>query len=233
MKEHILSEIRRLVDVAGKIPGQETFSRETGIDIHKWRGIYWAKWSDAVKEAGYEPNKFQGRSDKKELLIKVAAATRHFQHFPTTSELRLYGKQNPRGLSIRTAMSVFVGRNELLNALRTFATSDPDYGDIISLLPEEVEQPRQSTNKTSEGFVYLLKSGRYFKVGRSDEIMKRVKQITITLPESVELIHTIRTDDPAGIEAYWHRRFATLRANGEWFKLGPNELRAFRKRKYQ
>jgi hypothetical protein len=39
--------------------------------------------------------------------------------------------------------------------------------------------------------------------------------LAIQLPERAEQIHAIKTDDPVGIERYWHQRFADRRKNSE------------------
>jgi hypothetical protein len=54
-------------------------------------------------------------------------------------------------------------------------------------------------------------------------------------PQDVRVIHTIPTDDPSGIEAYWLNRFEPKRLEGkkELFRLTAEDVAAFRSRKYQ
>ena len=82
------------------------------------------------------------------------------------------------------------------------------------------------------GFVYLMKSGKYYKIGRSVSAEKRAYEIQLQLPEELKLIHKIKTDDPVGIESYWHQRFSDKRVRGEWFGLTSQDVKVFRRRKF-
>ncbi|MDA0241451.1 MAG: GIY-YIG nuclease family protein [Proteobacteria bacterium] len=231
-KEHIVDEIRRVAGKNGHPPGRQVFERETGIRVSDWHGVYWRCWGDALKEAGYKPNKKQHKFSSDELLRQYAEVVRHYGRVPAEIDIRMYSREHDDFPGHTTFANHFGNKAGLISALRKRVSERGDFVDLLDLLPE----PGQGENvpaSVSEGFVYLLKSGKYYKVGRSDELERRVKQINVALPEKVTLEHAIRTDDPPGIEAYWHRRFAEQRANGEWFRFSVADIRAFKRRRFQ
>ena len=80
----------------------------------------------------------------------------------------------------------------------------------------------------------ILKLGREkrYKIGKAILVERRADQISLQLPEDLELVHTIRTDDAYGIEDYWHKRFAAKNTKGEWFSLSRQDIDAFKRRKF-
>ena len=233
MREIIIAEIQRLARENGQAPGQILFSKETSIAAHQWQK-FWPRWGDALKDAGFEANEWTKRLDADQLLRSLATAVRHFGRWPTKIEINLLHQTNP-DMPTMAAINRNLGRrDDLVVALANLAAANPEFADIAAMLPEVRAAPSpRVTTKAVEGHVYLIKSGDFYKIGRSADLERRVKQITVALPDKATLIHSIRTDDPPGIEGYWHRRFVDRRANGEWFKLTAADVAAFRKRKFQ
>lgn len=234
-KDHILSEIRRTAAENGGVAlGRQRFQNVTGIRTADWAGKFWVRWSDAVKEAGLTPKAFQKAYADEHLLEKLISLIRHLGHFPVTNELIL---QHNKDFSFPTknTFEKWGGKEKLLQKVMAYCEKN-GVKDVLEICkkvsfagkkPEEEEMPANA-----DGFVYLAKSNRYFKIGRSNSVGRREYELAIQLPEKLAVIHKIKTDDPEGIEAYWHNRFASKRVNGEWFQLSPTEVGIFRRRKF-
>jgi hypothetical protein len=234
MRGTILSEIQRLAkENGGQPPGAQLFEQRTGIRTAAWRGKYWARWGDAVAEAGFVPNKPIAKIDESHLLEKLAEACRVFGKIPTYAELRLYRRDHP-DFPHRAITNRFGSNANMLGRLSEWASANGAYADVAALLAERVTTIEVDSKPRADGFVYLIQWGANYKIGRGEQLERRVKQVRTGLPDSGKLVHAIKTDDPSGIEAYWHRRFAEKRAeNGEWFKLTRADVAAFKRRKFQ
>ena len=151
------------------------------------------------------------------------------------SERRLKSRNDPSFPNSKT-FERFGTKQQLLARLLQHVQATPDHQDLIPLIAAAATSPSsEEAAKQSEaelGFVYLLRSGRYCKIGRSNAAGRRERELAIQLPERAAMVHIIRTDDPAGIETYWHTRFADRRKNGEWFELNATDIAAFKRRKF-
>lgn len=235
-RAEILNEIRRTAEENGGSPlGQRSFERLTGIRHSDWFGVYWRAWGDAVQEAGYKPNVLTGKIDEDELLRRYCSLAREIGRYPTKGDLRLKKRDDP---TFPTDV-VFVRRFGSYPAARAraleYSLKRPEFADVAVVLAK-AKTPRPSADTVSEkarglGFVYLLKHGSRpeYKIGKTSNPLRREGEIRLQLPERLAPIHYIETDDPAGVEAYWHNRFASRRKEGEWFSLSRSDVAAFKK----
>ena len=74
------------------------------------------------------------------------------------------------------------------------------------------------------GFVYVLKGDRYYKIGRTIQLSKRLSQISPLLPFEVSMVGIIPAYDHHAAEAELHRMYADKRTNGEWFLLNDKDI---------
>ena len=236
-KQHILTEIARAAAAnGGTALGRERFYRETGIKESDWSGKHWARWSDAVKEAGCTPNQLQTPIQEGALLEAFGLLVRELGHWPVVAELKLKAKQ-AQGFPSHNTFSRLGNRSQQRARLVAYCQEHSNFSDVLALLPVAATDAVAETSDEEAateviGFVYLLKATKYFKVGRSSSFERRSRELAIQLPEKAETVHVIRTDDPVGIELYWHRRFESKRKNGEWFELNAQDIKAFKRRKF-
>lgn len=234
-KQHILDEIKRTAEQNGGAPlGRLRFFTETGIKESDWRGIHWVRWNDAIREAGLTPNQKTESYDDEFLITKLIALARELGRFPVQAELR-FKKRNDDDFPNDGTFRKWGSKPDMVAKVVDYCRSRDGYEDVMAMCEKVAEHATEEDDADDSeeiGFVYLLKSGRFYKIGRSNAAGRRERELAIQLPEKANIVHSIRTDDPVGIEAYWHKRFEAGRKNGEWFELSASEVKAFKRRKF-
>ena len=237
-KDEIISEIRRTAKENGGIPlGKVKFFQETGVKESDWIGKYWTKWSEATIEAGYNPNSMQGAYDERFLLEEFSRLVLELGHYPTVAEVKMKKSKDSDFPSHKT-FNRFGPKKQMIGTLLEFARKNDSYTKVYDLIkdlphtkPSEVSEEIDDATSKSDGFVYLLKFGAYYKIGNSKNVDARFRSIQTQMPTDGEIVHTITTGDIWGIEKYWHEFFQEKRLKGEWFELSASDVAYFKKRK--
>jgi hypothetical protein len=239
-KQHVLNEIKRTAqENGGKALGRERFERVTGIKEGEWSGRFWARWSEAVSEAGYAPNRMNSRLEADTILGHYVKLTRQLGRLPVQSEMRMQKRRDPEFPNDKV-FDRFGSKSDFVRRIVAYCDGNPGNEDVAAicrpLANTAAPDPTSDGGEFVTGYVYLalMKVGREkrFKIGKANLVEQRTRQVAVNLPEELTLVHAISTDDAYGIEAYWHKRFAEKRRGGEWFELTPDDVRVFKRRKF-
>jgi hypothetical protein len=200
-------------------------------------GRYWARWSEAVSEAGLAPNQMNALINEGIVFAQYAALTRKLGRLPVTAEMRMHKRQNP-AFPNEKVYERFGSKGDLIRKVLAYCNANPGNDDVAAICVPLVTAPTpEATNDADEfetGYLALMKVGREkrYKIGKANVVEQRARQVGVNLPEDLELVHAISTDDAYGIEAYWHKRFAEKRRGGEWFELTGDDVRVFKRRRF-
>lgn len=234
-KQDIINAIKQTAEENnGKPLGAGRFEKETGIKPYDWKK-YWAKFGDAQKESGFEANTLQKSYDEEFVVQKMISLIRKLDKFPAYGQLRIEKNHDPEFPSSGTLFSTKIQKKRLAQRIIDWCDGKEEFDDVVALCLPVIEKKIKASNSKAGsrqvfiGEVYLFKSGRYYKIGKTNDTVRRGQELKVQLPERVHLIHSIKTDDPSGVEAYWHRRFESKRMQGEWFDLSTDDIKAFKR----
>lgn len=87
---------------------------------------------------------------------------------------------------------------------------------------------RASAERRPGGYVYVLRVGDLYKIGRSRNPTKRITGMS--LPGKPEIIFLRAFVDCVAAERGLHKLHQQYRSHGEWFKLPPHVVSEFRGR---
>ena len=89
-KDFILEQIKSIAAQNGGQPlGIGAFEKATGIKPSDWLGRYWARWGDAILEAGLQPNTLTPAYEEAFLLEKFVSLIRELNKYPVKNEIKL------------------------------------------------------------------------------------------------------------------------------------------------
>lgn len=101
--------------------------------------------------------------------------------------------------------------------------------NVLSNLNREIENAEifiaQNKNLSTSGYIYVIRSenGKY-KIGKAQDVNKRLQSLQTGTPEKLELVLTIKTSNKNVLETICHRQFSSKKIRGEWFSLTDDDL---------
>ena len=172
------------------------------------------------------------------MFQKLIELIQELGHYPIQLEFRVKASQD-KSFPSESPFRRIGEKNDLIQAVLDYCKKhnvNDKVVDICKAAATKAKPPQPKSTDSEEvefGFVYLMKSGKYFKIGRSNCAERRAFELKILLPEKLELVHKVKTDDPVGIERYWHKRFKDKRRDkSEWFDLSASDVKIFKRRKF-
>lgn len=242
--EEFLAVLREAVKRnGGRVPGASRFFKDRKLTVDDMWVAGFSNYGEACTAAGHAPNTLTVRLSDDQLFRPLALLTRELGRYPAKGSFEVQRKRDPafpswEAYKRREAQSP---ESTLPVELAAWCATQDDLMDVAEILAGHTVPPRPkqpTTKQVVKGWVYLMRygvGGQVYKVGISDNVPRRQAQLNTMSPHEVRKVHEIPTDDPAGIEKYWHTRFEERRVPGkpELFRLTTEDVAAFRSRKYQ
>ena len=69
------------------------------------------------------------------------------------------------------------------------------------------------------GYIYIIKSGNAYKVGKTRNLQQRLKTYITENPQEITLVFACLVVGYDQMETILHKRFGLRRIHGEWFDL--------------
>jgi hypothetical protein len=129
------------------------------------------------------------------ILEKYISFLRELGRVPLTAELRIKARSDTSFPS-HGLFAKLGGKQALIAGVREHREAH-NISDVITMLPAQagaLPEPHATENepKVPTGYVYLMKSGRHFKIGRTNSVGRRGRELGIKIPIPPSTLHVMK-----------------------------------------
>ena len=233
-QEQIISEYKKLKLKLGRVPNAREFYSETKVTDYSARVAFGGNaYSKIQSEAGDEPRKFCTNGRKEYEFFEIyGRVVRELNRIPTVADW-MHRKEKPTLSGYRHKLKI--NWKQMPLAFIDWAINKSDWEDVVDICTSYCKERKLYSENTevlttSYGYVYLIKANRkgQYKIGKTGSPAGRKSQLSQLDPHDRRYEHVLETNDPCGLENYWHRRFEDKKVSGEIFKLSKKDLKAFK-----
>jgi hypothetical protein len=234
-RSELIRRIREVAKRRGEGIGSEAFSQEAGISSYELK--LHGRWNDLKREAGLATRDFmKPKLPTGQVIEALARIMIRDRAWPTRLDLQR-ARRRDRSMPDWRVFESVRDEPEFFENLLKLCAERAEFRDLIEVVKSQaaarLDAPPVDVSARVRGYVYMMRSGRRYKIGRTNSPSRRHREVKIDLPDPTSIVHTIETDDPSGIEEYWHKRFAEKRVREtEFFELSQSDVAAFKRRRY-
>lgn len=92
----------------------------------------------------------------------------------------------------------------------------------------KIQLDAQDVTRPDVGCVYIVKTPRGYKIGKTKALHSRIKQLQTGSPDKIEHVLSLVTDSMNELERELHQAFAGKRVHSEWFAMSQDDIEAIR-----
>lgn len=143
--------------------------------------------------------------------------------------LKIKGDQNKAGIDkvnniLKTIiqLGLFTIENNRVFCFKMASRLD----NVVSRNPEinKIKYKFGLLESNPDQFIYIIKGKDYFKIGKTKNINRRMKEFKVSIPYSIKLNNLIKVSDMTEAEKYIHKICERSRVEGEWFSLSEKDI---------
>jgi hypothetical protein len=228
-REKIVEQLTRTTAANGGVPlSTRAFFKETGLGPRDLHRCGWPTHGALLQSQGLARGTMRQAYSDEDLFRPLAELTQTLGHFPTQNEREVERHREPAFPSTEAYFRRARGTSLKAEFVAWCRRCD-EYPDLVAKLSGSDATAIRQARPAVRGYVYMIRSGKRHKIGRETTAGAR-QAAAGTWLEDPAVVHRIATDDPEGVERYWHERFRKQNklVKGEIYDLNAVDVAAFR-----